>query len=100
MNSQSTRTIFRTNRCAHQTKTGRRCRSLAIEDGCMFCPRHSQAQPDGPDDFSHILMHHSDGFHDADGIRRSLSMLYASLASNAISPRRASVLAQIIGVML
>jgi hypothetical protein len=66
----------------------------------MFCPRHMQAQPNGPDDFSLHLLHRACNFQNAEGIHDSLRQLYTLLASGAISPRRAAVLGYLTSLLL
>jgi hypothetical protein len=66
----------------------------------MFCPRHTQAQPNGPDDFSLQLLQHSCNFQNAEGIHDSLRHLYILLASDAISCRRAAVLGYLTSLLL
>jgi len=74
-------------RCLCLSATGRKCRSWVLDSRAMFCPRHMQAQPNGPDDFSLHLLHRACNFQNAEGIHDSLRQLYTLLASDAISPR-------------
>jgi hypothetical protein len=66
----------------------------------MFCPRHCDAQPNGPDDHALHLLQRSCSFKNAEGIRDSLSHLYSLLAADAISPRRAAVLGYLSSLLL
>ena len=79
-------------RCLYLSAKGRKCRNWIVDSRAMFCPRHMQAQPNGPDDFFLHLLHRSCNFQNAEGIHDSLRQLYTLLASDAISPRRAAVL--------
>ena len=87
-------------RCHFMTPKGRQCRSLILEPGAAFCPRHYMAQPNGPGDFALQLVQRASGFQNAQGINNSLSTLYVLLASDVISPRRAAVLAYISSLLL
>lgn len=66
----------------------------------MFCHRHSEAQPHGPDDFAFHLLNHACNFQNAHGIHDSIRSLYTLLAAGAISPRRAAVLGYLTSLLL
>jgi hypothetical protein len=87
-------------RCLYLSATGRKCRNWVLDPRAMFCPRHMQAQPNGPDDFSLHLLHRACNFQNAEGIHDSLRQLYTLLASGAISPRRATVLGYLTSLLL
>jgi len=87
-------------RCFHRSTSGRQCRSWVIDPRGMFCPRHCDAQPNGPDDHALHLLQRSCNFKNAEGIRDSLSRLYSLLAADAISPRRAAVLGYLTSLLL
>jgi hypothetical protein len=86
-------------RCRYLTAAKRRCRSHILERDGAYCPLHQDKQH-GPGDFAMNLTHHSLDFRNARGISSSLRDLYFLLASNRISPRRASTLAYISSLML
>jgi hypothetical protein len=90
-------------RCLYLSATGRKCRSWVLDPRAMFCPRHMQAQPNGPGDFSLHLLHRACNFQNAEGIHDSLRHLYihywlptpshpAELPSSATSPASFSAL--------
>jgi hypothetical protein len=87
-------------RCLYLSATGRKCRNWVLDPRAMLCPRHMQAQPNGPDDFSLQLLHRACNFQYAQGIHDSLRHLYILLASDAISPRRAAVLGYLTSLLL
>ena len=87
-------------RCFYRSAAGRQCRSWVIDQRGMFCPRHYDAQPNGPDDYAFHLLQRSCNFKNAEGIRDSLSRLYSLLAADAISPRRAAVLGYLTSLLL
>ena len=87
-------------RCLYLSATGRKCRNWVLDPRAMFCPRHMQAQPNGPDDFSLHLLHRACNFQNAEGIQDSLRQLCTLLASDAISPRRAAVLGYLTSLLL
>jgi hypothetical protein len=87
-------------RCLYLSATGRKCRSWVLDPRAMFCPRHMQAQPNGPGDFSLHLLHRACNFQNAEGIHDSLRHLYILLASDAISPGRAAVLGYLTSLLL
>jgi len=87
-------------RCLYLSATGRKCRSWALDARAMFCHRHSEAQPHGPDDFAFHLLNHACNFQNAHGIHDSIRSLYTPLAAGAISPRRAAVLGYLTSLLL
>jgi hypothetical protein len=66
----------------------------------MFCHRHFEAQPHGPDDFAFHLLNRACNFQNAHGIHDSTRRLYTLLACGAISPRRAAVLGYLTSLLL
>jgi hypothetical protein len=84
---------------AYRSAKGRQCRSWVIDPRGMFCPRHCDAQPNGPDDHALHLLQRACSFKNAEGIRDSLSRLYSLLAADA-SPRRAAVLGYLSSLLL
>jgi hypothetical protein len=87
-------------RCLYLSTTGRQCRNWAQDPRAMFCHRHFEAQPHGPDDFAFHLLNHACNFQNAHGIHDSIRRLYTLLAAGAISPRRAAVLGYLTSLML
>jgi hypothetical protein len=87
-------------RCLYLSATGRQCRNWALDDRAMFCHRHFEAQPHGPDDFAFQLLNHACNFQNAHGIHDSTRRLYTLLAAGAISPRRAAVLGYLTSLLL
>jgi len=100
MKSASAKQVPGHHRCLYLSATGRKCRSWVLDPRAMFCPRHTQAQPNGADDFSLQLLQHSCNFQNAEGIHDSLRHLYILLASDAILPRRAAVLGYLTSLLL
>ena len=81
-------------RCAHRTAGGRQCRLPASDTHSGLCPQHRAAQEQKQeDDHFQYLIRNYQCFQTAQGINFSLGNLYALLAQNLISPRRAAVLA-------
>jgi hypothetical protein len=87
-------------RCLYLSATGRQCRNWALDDRAMFCHRHFEAQPHGPDDFAFQLLNHACNFQNAHGIHDSTRRLYTLLAAGAISPRRAAVVGYLTSLLL
>jgi hypothetical protein len=87
-------------RCLYLSATGRQCRNWALDDRAMFCHRHFEAQPHGPDDFAFHLLNRACNFQNAQGIHDSIRRLYTLLACGAISPRRAAVLGYLTSLLL
>jgi hypothetical protein len=88
-------------RCAHRTAGGRQCRLLASDAQSGLCPQHLAAQKQKQeDDHFQYLIRNYQCFQTAQGINFSLGNLYALLAQNLISPRRAAVLAYVSSLML
>jgi hypothetical protein len=88
-------------RCAHRTAGGRQCRLLASDATSGLCPQHRAAQKqEQEDDHFQYLIRNYQCFQTAQGINHSLGNLYALLAQNLISPRRAAVLAYVSSLML
>jgi hypothetical protein len=88
-------------RCAHRTAGGRQCRLPAFDAHSGLCPQHhaEQKQQQEEDHFDYLIRNNQ-SFQTAQGINFSLGNLYALLAQNFISPRRAAVLAYISSLML
>jgi hypothetical protein len=87
-------------RCLYLSTTGRQCRNWVLDPRGMCCPRHSVAQPHGPDDYSFHLLNRACNFENAAGIHESIRRLYSLLAADAISPRRAAVLGYLTSLLL
>ena len=88
-------------RCAHRTAGGRQCRLPASDAHSGLCPQHHAAQKQQQEeDHFDFLIRNNQGFQTAQGINFSLGNLYALLAQNFISPRRAAVLAYVSSLML
>lgn len=87
-------------RCLYLSATGRKCRNWALDPRAMLCHRHSEAQPNGPDDFAFQLLNHACNFQNAHGIHDSIRRLYTLLAAGVISPRRAAVLGYLTSLMV
>jgi hypothetical protein len=88
-------------RCAHRTAGGRQCRLPASDPHSGLCPQHhaEQKQQQEEDRFDYLIRNNQ-SFQTAQGINHSLGNLYALLAQNLISPRRAAVLAYVSSLML
>ena len=88
-------------RCTHRTAGGRQCRLLASDAQSGLCPQHhaGQKQQQEEDHFDYLIRNNQ-CFQTAQGINFSLGNLYALLAQNLISPRRAAVLAYVSSLML
>jgi hypothetical protein len=88
-------------RCSHRTAGGRQCRLLAYDAHSGLCPQHHAGQKQQQeDDHFDYLIRNNQCFQTAQGINFSLGNLYALLAQNLISPRRAAVLAYVSSLML
>jgi hypothetical protein len=88
-------------RCAHRTPGGRQCRLLAYDTQSGLCPQHhAEQKQQQEDDHFDYLIRNNQCFQTAQGINFSLGNLYALLAQNLISPRRAAVLAYVSSLML
>lgn len=88
-------------RCQHRTPAGRQCRARSSGAASRLCAAHSavEKQLDSAD-LAVALDASGDTFQSAEGINRSLSELFALLAKNRVSPRRAAVLAYIGSLLL
>jgi hypothetical protein len=91
-----------TNRCSHQTPTGRRCRLNATSSASGLCPRHASRASSSPasEDLSASFPAGLDEFTSAVQINAFLSQLAALVVQDRISPRRAAVLAYIQSLLL
>ena len=88
-------------RCAHRTTGGRQCRLPASDAHSGLCLQHLAAQKQKQeDDHFQYLIRNYQYFQTAQGINHSLGNLYALLAQNLVSPRRAAVLAYVSSLML
>lgn len=88
-------------RCTHRTTGGRQCRLLASDAHSGLCPQHhAEQKQQQEDDHFDYLIRNNQCFQTAQGINFSLGNLYALLAQNLISPRRAAVLAYVSSLML
>ncbi len=90
---------FPDKRCHYISPKRRQCRLLVLDPEGVFCPRHVRMQSN-PNDFTFLLFQRAAGFQNAQGINKSLATLYALLADDSISPRRASILAYISSLLL
>jgi len=101
MKPQSANSIALSVRCAHRSAGGRRCRLSVSDPRSVFCPQHrsEQLEEESADHFLY-LTHNYQCFQTAQGINHALHNLYAPLAQNRISPRRAAVLSHICGLLL
>jgi hypothetical protein len=88
-------------RCAHRSAGGRRCRLSVSDARSVFCPQHrSEHLEEEAADHYPYLSSNFQNFQTAQGINYSLGRLYQLLAENRISPRRATVLSHICGLLL
>ena len=92
--------LIRAARCQHRTPTGRQCCCLVADARAGLCSRHAAMQQSHAADFAAPLLSDAARFQNAQGINHSLRALYALLAQDRISPRRASVLAYISSLLL
>ena len=101
MKPQSNSSTATSIRCAHFTSGGRQCRLLVSDVPSGLCPQHlaQQKQKEAKNLHAPLLVN-SQGFQTAQGINFSLTNLYALLAQNRISPRRAAVLSYISSLLL
>src|SRR5258708_5144086 len=101
MKPQTTNSVVLSVRCAHRSAGGRRCRLSVSDPRSVFCAQHrsEQLEEEAADHFSY-LSRNFQYFQTAQGINHSLHNLYALLAQNRISPRRAAVLSHICGLLL
>ena len=101
MKSQTAETVALSVRCAHRSSGGRRCRLNVSNPRSVFCSHHltEQREEEAADHYSDLSLNCQD-FQTAQGINHALHNLYALLAQNRISPRRAAVLAHICGLLL
>ena len=98
MSAKSPSSTTSGSRCQHRTAAGRQCRSLASDPSSELCPQHAAAEQ--AVNFPEALTRQAAEFQNAQGINHSLGALYNLLAEGHISPRRASVLAHISGLLL
>jgi len=101
MKSQTADTVALSVRCAHRSSGGRRCRLNVSNPRSVFCSQHltEQREEEAADHYSDLSLNCQD-FQTAQGINHALHNLYALLAQNRISPRRAAVLAHICDLLL
>ena len=100
MTLKSPSSDFTPERCQHRTRTGRQCRSVVANASSSFCAAHAASEPADSQDFEVALTERACRFQNAQGVNHSLGALYTLLAQGRISPRRASVLAHISGLLL
>src|SRR5690348_3325003 len=88
-------------RCAYRTPRGRRCRLPVADARSCLCPKHraEQQQLEAADHYDHLAINYQE-FQTAQGINHSLHNLYALLAQNRISARRAAALSYISSLLL
>jgi hypothetical protein len=88
-------------RCEHRLPSGRQCRSASQNAEARLCARHaSAAKKAGAADITTLLGVARERFQSAEGINGSLAELFALLAENRVSARRAAVLAYIGSLLL
>src|SRR5713226_4675814 len=101
MKPQTPNSVVLSVRCTHRSSGGRRCRLSVSDPRSVFCPQHrSEHLEEEAADHYLFLSHNYQCFQTAQGINHSLHNLYALLAQNRISPRRAAVLSHICGLLL
>jgi hypothetical protein len=100
MTPKSPSSDFTPERCQHRTRTGRQCRSVVANANSSFCTAHEASEPADSQDFVIALTERACRFQNAQGVNHSLGAIYTLLAQGRISPRRASVLAHISGLLL
>jgi len=100
MTLKSPSSDFTPERCQHRTRIGRQCRSVVANANSSFCAAHAASDPADSQDFLVALTERACRFQNAQGVNHSLGALYTLLAQGRISPRRASVLAHISGLLL
>ena len=98
--SESTPIVNNPARCQHRSASGRQCRSHATNSSSELCPRHSAAAPACARNFEDATNHRAYDFRHPQGINNALAVLYTLLTEGRISPRRASVLAYIVSLIL
>ena len=88
-------------RCQHRTTKGR-CTMLAVDPKRQLCFDHARQalKLRQEADFAKYLVKEASGFQTACGINHALGDLYILLAQGLITPRRASVLAHILSLLL
>ena len=92
-------------RCSFQSAAGRRCRLSAHPNGQGYCLNHSRRalaasnQPFREDDLSNMLATPGGAYASQITIHHFLTNLLHALATNRVSPRRASSLAYITGLI-
>ncbi len=96
--SESSPIVNNLARCQHRSASGRQCRSHAANSSSELCPRHSASARftsfgDAPSGRAHNFRH-------PQGVNNALAVLYTLLTEGRISPRRASVLAYIVSLIL
>jgi len=89
-------------RCRHYTDRGRRCQLPVVDTRSGFCFRHAKPQPAPSDsvDLSAELIGELSEFEFAVDINKFLAKLLVLLTKGRVSPRRASVLADITNQLL
>jgi hypothetical protein len=101
MKSQSPNITAVTFRCSHRAASGRQCRQLSADSCSGLCAHHRDLQKQKEtDDLSHELLARCQNFQTAQGVNFALANIYRLLATNRISPRRASVLAYVNSLLL
>ncbi len=101
MKSQSLKSAAISARCSHRTAAGRQCRQLSADARSGLCAHHRDLQKQKEtDDLSRELLVRCQNFQTAQGVNFALANIYRLLATNRISPRRASVLAYVNSLLL
>jgi hypothetical protein len=88
-------------RCQHRFANYKQCR-LPASASSPLCPHHERLAQSlaAEEDHSKFLLKCSQDFQTAQGVNFALANLFELVAKNRISPRRASVLAHIGGLLL
>jgi hypothetical protein len=89
-----------TNRCQHQSPSGRQCRTPLAPMHATLCARHAASQCDDSADLTALLAQNLTQRRSAEDIHAHLWNLSLALQQGRISPRRAVVLAYIHSLLL
>ena len=97
---ESTPMVNKPARCQHRSATGRQCRFHATNSSSELCPRHSATPSARFTNFGDAPSGRAYDFRHPQGVNNALAVLYTLLTEGRISPRRASVLAYIVSLIL
>ena len=97
---QSTPLVNNPARCQHRSATGRQCRFHATNSSSELCLRHSATASARFTNFEDAPSGRAYDFRHPQGVNNALAALYTLLTEGRISPRRASVLAYIVSLIL